>query len=659
MVRSRLTFFVFAIALLLPSYRLRAFDDWLPISADELKMTADPAHPADAIILYREDTVDDLTRHIHTYMRVKILTEKGKDRADVEIPYEATELGISDIRARVIAPDGTITPFTGKAFNSTIIKAQGIKYLAKKFTLPNVQVGSIIEWKYSEFWDETVRDARWIVQDDLVTRRAKFIFIPLVKPGHYVEDSERGEILDRVYWVTVGLPNNVSPKVDSNGRYVLELKDIPAFQEEEFSLPSSVLKWKVNFYYATDKVTKPEEFWKNEGKYWNKELDKFVGHSSAVSSAVSQTVAASDTPLEKARKIYAFVQKIKNLSFTSNEGQLEELIARESKKKRTLDDVLNKKEGYRDEIARLFFAMSKAAGVPVYLMRVSGRDETIFEPKLPNRFQLSSEIAIVSLNGKDIFLDPGTPLCPFGHLAWQHTSTMGVRQLPEGGTALAPTPAANYKEAISKRVGRLALANDGTAKGSVAMGWTGEEALVRRLSALKTDVAGRKKDLEDEMKALLPKGAIVTLDTSNGWDDADAQLNATFNVEIPSYATTTGKRMLVPRDVFTTRSRQPFTHGDRKTPVYFEFPFYSMDETTFTFPAGFRLDNVTDAQPVQTEFSFYHIQHTASGNSVTVARDFAMGGIGFQQTQYPELRKFFSGVTTGDSDPLVLTTAAQ
>jgi len=125
MARPRLTFFVFAIALLLSSYRLRAFDDWLPISPDELKMTADPAHPADAIILYREDTFDDLTSHIHSYMRVKIFTEKGKKRADVEIPYEGTNDGIDDIRARVIAPDGTITPFSGKVFNSTIVKARG------------------------------------------------------------------------------------------------------------------------------------------------------------------------------------------------------------------------------------------------------------------------------------------------------------------------------------------------------------------------------------------------------------------------------------------------------------------------------------------------------------------------------------------------------
>ena len=656
MVRTRWSFLALGIVLLGSSYRLCAFDDWLPVSPEELKMTADPAHPADAIVLYHEESVDDMTRHSYSYTRVKIFTEKGKDHANVEIPYEASYIGISDIRGRTIAPDGTVTPFTGKAFNNTIIKSHGIKYLAKTFTLPNVQVGSIIEWKYTEFWDEYVRDARWVVQNELFQKRAKFSFVPLVKPGHYIEDG-RGEILDHVYWLLVGLPDDTKMKTDMNGKMELELKDIPAFQEEDFAPPPAVLKWRVNFYYGTDKMTKPQEFWKNEGKYWLKDVDKFIGHSSAVAAAVNQTVGASDTPEVKARKIYAFVQKIKNLNFTSDQGGLDELLSHESKQKRTLDDVLNKKEGYRDEIARLFAAMAKAAGVPVYLMRVSDRDENIFQPKLPNRFQLTSEIAIVSLNGKDVFVDPGTPFCPFGHLAWQHTSTMGVRQSPEGGTALVDTPGPNYKDAVSKRVGRLVLSEDGSAKGKIGVAWAGEEALVHRLGSLKTDAAGRKKELEDEIKALLPPGAFVQLDASNGWEDGETQLTANFSVEIPSYASSAGKRLMVPKDLFQTHGRTPFAHGERKNPIYFSYPFYSMDETTVTFPGGFKLESISDPQPVQTDFAFYRVQHTATASSITVNRDFAMGGIGFQAKEYPELRKFYSAVTTGDTEPLVLTAA--
>lgn len=619
-------------------------------------MTADAAHQGDAIILYHEETADDMTRHRYVYKRLKVLTEKGKDRASVEIPYDASYAGIADIRARTIAPDGTITLLTGKAFNSTIVKAHGIKYLAKTFTLPNVQVGSIIEWKYTEYWEDYVFAPHWVVQDDLLTKRAKFTFVPMFKAGHYVEDR-RGDIKDRVYYSLIGLPENTTIKTVANNRMELELKDIPAFEEEDFAPPSAVLKMRVNFYYGTDKMGKPQEFWKGEGKYWNKEVDKFAGHSAAVAAAVGHLTGPTDTADQKARKIYAYVQKIKNLNYTGADLRLEEFLSRESREKRTVDDVLQKNEGFRDEIARLFWAMARAANLPAFVMRIADRDEYFFQQNVPNPAQLTSEIVIVTVDGKEIFLDPATPMCPFGHLAWRHTSTQGIRQTADGSTQLAPTPSATYKDAISKRVGRITLSDDGSAKGKIGIGWAGEEALVHRLRGLKTDDAGRKKELENELKAMLPAGALVQLDTVVGWEDAEKQLSASFSVEIPSFASTVGKRMLVPTNLFHSRSRQPFAQGERKQPVYFNFPYYLVDETTITFPSSYQMENLPDVQPVKTDYSLYNLKHNVQGNSVTISRTFAIAEIAFHQNEYAGLRKFFGDVNAGDTQPLVLTAA--
>jgi len=40
----------------------------------------------------------------------------------------------------------TVTNFDGKVYEQTIVKAKGVKFLAKTITLPDVQVGSIIEY---------------------------------------------------------------------------------------------------------------------------------------------------------------------------------------------------------------------------------------------------------------------------------------------------------------------------------------------------------------------------------------------------------------------------------------------------------------------------------------------------------------------------------
>ena len=656
MLRPKFSFIALVVLFLCSSYRLFALDDWQPINPEELKMTADPAHPADAIILYHEETADDMTRHRYVYKRVKILTEKGKDQANVEIGYDGGRVGISDIKARTIAPDGTITPFTGKAFNSTIVKTHGEKYLAKTLTLPNVQVGSIIEWKYTEFWEDFLVAPSWVVQEDLFQKKAKFTFVPFqIKiAGETVQDSH-GNVKDRIYYVPVALPENTPIKSLPNGGLTLELKDIPAFVEENFAPPPDLLKMSVNFYYGTDKIAKPEQFWKDEGKYWNKDIESFAGHSAAVTAAVNQVVSASDTPEQKARKIYAYVQKIKNLSYS--QSGLEQMLSRESKQKRTVNDVLQNKEGYRDEITRLFWDMARSAGLPAYMMRVSDRNKFFFQSTVPNPGQLTSEIAAVVLNDKEVFLDPGTPFCPFGHLSWQHSSTKGMRQYSDGSIVLAITPAANYKDAISKRVGHIALNDDGSAKGKVGIAWAGEEALVHRLRALKTDEAGRKKELEDELQEILPPGTSVQLDKATGWDDGEASLTANFSIDIPSYASSTGKRLIVPADLFQTRNVQPFSQSERKQPIYFDYPYYLMDDTQITIPATFHLDSMAqDGEPIKTDYSIYKVKHSATGsNTVTISRDFAIAAVTIPQKDYAELRKFYNDVATSDAQPLVLT----
>ncbi|MGE5325027.1 MAG: DUF3857 domain-containing protein [Actinomycetota bacterium] len=654
--RLSLGLFAFLFFMFSAAKQVRAFDDWLPITPEDRKITAASEKGADAVILYHEETSDDNTRHRYVYIREKILTEKGKGQADVEIPYDAAHIGISEIKARTVAPDGTVTPFAGKAFDTTVIKGHGIKVQAKTFTLPNVQVGSIIEWKYAEYWDEFLRSPHWVVQEELPQRDAKFAFIPITLKGmgEYIED-ERGNVDDRVFYTLVGLPPSTKIKQLPNGRMELELKDIPAFQAEDFAPPQSVLEWRVNFYYGTSKMLKPKDFWKEEGKYWSRDVDKFMGHPDA--SILKQIVAPADSPDQKLRKIYAYVQKIKNLSYEQGNDRLRQILQADSKEKRSVETVLRKQEGYRDEITRTFIALARAAGIQAYAMRVADRDRVFFRMNVPNPLQLTSEMAIAAVNGKETYLDPGTPYCPYGLLPWRHTSTEGLRQVAGGGTELSPTPPASYKDAVSKRVGRLSLSPDGSAHGQVAIAWAGVEALEHRLNGFRTDDAGRKKELEDEMRSMLPNGAMVKQLKATGWDTPDAQLSATFKVDIPSFASSTGKRLIVPSDLFEGDRTQPFSHGERKQPVYFNYPYYAVDDVQITFPSGMRVESLPKSQPLQTEFSFYKVQRSSNENTFSIAREFAMGGIVFVQKDYPELKKFFSGVSTDDSESVVLTAA--
>jgi len=398
------------------------------------------------------------------------------------------------VKGRTIAPDGTITPFTGKPFDKTIVKGHGIKIKAKAFALPNVNPGSIIEYRYTVFWaDRSAVAPHWVLQEELPQRRAHFVFIPYSGSGEVVD--EHGNSL-QVYHTMIGVPQGTEVKSSLDGKLELEMRDLPAFVEEEMAPPDETLKMRVEFFYGTGKMGKANEFWKEQGKYWTKDVEKFIGHSSAVQAAAAQAIAPADTPEQKVRKLYAMVQKMKNLSYEQDAG-LQELIAAKSAEKRTAEDILKKQEGTRDDLTRLFVAMVRSVNIPAFVMRVAPRDETFFQVNIPSWRQLSSEVAIVSIDGKEIFLDPGTPTAPYGLLDWKRTAVDGVRQMPDGSTQLAKTPPPEYTQTMTARIARLSLAGDGSVSGTVKFQWTGQEAISHRLDAQQTDEAGRKKDLED------------------------------------------------------------------------------------------------------------------------------------------------------------------
>ena len=77
----------------------RAADQWIPPTDEELKMTSQPEVPgAAAVYLFREEITDD---HLHSwsnYARIKVLTEAGKEYANVELnQYSSEELELGNV----------------------------------------------------------------------------------------------------------------------------------------------------------------------------------------------------------------------------------------------------------------------------------------------------------------------------------------------------------------------------------------------------------------------------------------------------------------------------------------------------------------------------------------------------------------------------------
>src|SRR5258708_1592132 len=137
-------------------------EGWLPITPEERQMKEVPEDPgAAAVLLYYADYINDDAKSEFIYKRIKVLKEDGKKYANVEIEIGPL-ISLNDLKARTIRPDGSIVDFDGKPFDKVLFQGRSIKVLVKSFTLPEVEVGSIIECRYNLQSDWLLTSDHWV-----------------------------------------------------------------------------------------------------------------------------------------------------------------------------------------------------------------------------------------------------------------------------------------------------------------------------------------------------------------------------------------------------------------------------------------------------------------------------------------------------------------
>lgn len=621
--------------------RALALDDFKPVAPDELSMKDNPKQPgAHAMILELTDSEDDTEGTSFVYERVKIFTDEGKKYGDIEIPYIKGRFAISDIKARTIHPDGTVIPFSGQVYDKLVVKSKTYKFQAKTFTMPDVQPGSVIEYRYRKGWEKNyLYDTHWELQEALYMKKATYSIKPY-----------RGEIYGFRY-MGVGIPKGEEIK-ESQGTYTLQVHDIPAFDEERYSPPEHELKPHFELFYSEgSQELNTDKFWKATGRDYNKAAEEFIGHRGGIASAEAGMVAPNDANEVKLRKIYAKVQELKNLSF-SREMTEQEAKRDNMKDVNNVEDVLKRGYGTHMQLNRLYAALVRAAGLEADIVRVSERNEVFFQKDLLNKNQLSAEIVLVTADGKQYFLDPGTPMCPFNDLPWKMTGVQAL-QLNKDGGAFISTPNVRADGAVTNRLADLKY-DDGVLKGQVTVSFARQEALTWRLAEITSDEAEFKTDLEDDMKAILPHGSTVTLTSIDNLKDENEPLGIHYKVEVPFTGSIVGSRVLLPMEVFQSNNRNPFVHEQRVWPVYFAYPFQEIDEINVTMPAQYSVENVPAAKKNQTDFGYYDANWMVSGNQVRMLRRFAMLGILMPKPIYPQMRTFYDQMASSDQESVVM-----
>ncbi|HEY6375504.1 MAG TPA: DUF3857 domain-containing protein, partial [Edaphobacter sp.] len=628
-------------------------DQWTTPTKEELTMTSQPEVPgAAAVYLFREEKTTDDLHLFEIYIRLKVLTEKGKEYANVELQYSKGDGGISvnNIAGRTIHPDGTVIPFTGKPYDKLIEKTQGMRQMAKVFTLPDVEVGSIIEYRYDRRMDDHWFMApSWFIQSDLFTRKAHYMWKPTDK--QLVTNDDRGQLSNSIAWfpvlpATADFKNTQLPgtSLSANGRVVFELNihDVPPAPEEEYMPPISSLSFRVLFYYSPYRTG--EEYWKGEGKHWSKLSDKFIGPGSRVRAAVQDLVLPSDTQDQKLRKIYAAVMKLENTDFTREHSNAEEKADGLHEVHNT-DDIWQHKRGSGDQLTELFVAMARAAGMKAYLSTVVNRDHNIFIAGYLHIQQFDDYLAIVNVDGKEQYFDPGSRFCPYQHLAWKHTQAGSLRQA-ESGTTIVQTRDEPYTASVVQRVANLNMDQQGIVTGSIKMTYIGAPALNWRQRSLTGDTTSLERELRVGLERLLPQGMDVKLASIEKLEDYEQPFSVSFSVKGPA-GSSTGKRLLLTGDIFESNSKPTFPHEKREVAVYFHYPYVEQDAVRVTFPSTFKVESLPTGDKQQFQnFAAYNLSTESTPTNVTFRRNYTLGEIWYLPKEYPDLRAFYNKIET-------------
>ena len=649
--------FACALTLSLPFLACAArADQWTTPTPAELSMTSIPEVPnAPAVYLYKEQTTDDFEHAHRYYVRLKVLTERGKDYANVELPYITGQAGynIDEIAGRTIHPDGSIVMFTGKPYDKLVSKAGRYQEKAKVFTLPAVDVGSIIEYRYKFSFDEDYFwSPDWYLQSDLYTRQAHYMWRPTNK--QLVND--KGDVVSgRVAWAPI-LPQGAAVKQETPaGKFelTLDVHDIPPFPEEEDMPPLGSVSYRVLFYYSA--YANPAEFWKSEGKTWSKAQDKFIGPNSAVNDFVRTLVLPADTQQQKADKLYTALMTFENTDFTRARSSKEDKAAG-LKEVSNAGDVIRRKRGTSDQIAETYVAMARAAGLKAYVMAVANRDERLFVAMYLSLRQLDDDIAIINIDGKDVFFDPGQRFCEPGHLAWKHTVAGGIRQV-DGGTRIASTMSENYRYSHISRIADLTLDDHGEATGTVTLTYTGDPALRWRQQALRGDDTSLNADLRESMERILPGGMEVRVTDVQALADYNKPLKITYSIK-GAVGASTGKRLMVPADIFEANEKPRFPQDKRELVVDLHYSSQLQDAVRFHLPASLVIEStpVPDKLGLQ-QVALFNVSSRTGPSWITSYRDVTLGSPLFAATEYPGLKNFYAKLESKDQEPIILTRA--
>jgi hypothetical protein len=620
---------------------------WKPVTPQDMKITAteigDPE--ADAAILFREGTLNDDENDgtsLKLYIRIKIFNDRGRRYGDIQLPYKV-ELGkITDVQARTIRPDGTVLEVEGRdIFDKLIFKNSEGTHRTKVFSMPGVESGSIIEYRYRQTYPKGFRYFQLELQSDLFIKQLNYRIIPPM-----ISKSD-------VRWVTFNVQDDKRFQPLWDGAFNIRAENIAPFKREPMMPPELTVKMWAWLYYSDELEMKPDKYWRDYGERMHYRVLSETSPTKTLRRIVETLIAATDKPDDKIARLYKYVQsEIQNIG--PREEHEEEsgkppATGSSFKKNDTAEDTLKRRYGTPREINRLFIALLRSAGFDARVAELITRDDSFFQKSFADSFQFNSEVtAVVKSDGAVTFYDPGTQYCPLGSLAWEKEAVTALLYGKKDSRFVETSVTEAERNNEDKKLiiqpfadGRLDVQIESKVTGLRALELRSEMTGLTREQQRNRVLAAAKDRLPT---ATINESSVMVSDALN----AATAVDASYKFTLPQAATPTEKRLLLKPALITRRDETFLPATTRINSLYFHYPWSETERDVIETPEGYDLEQLPDPIDLDIGAARYHASFKCEGRRIIYERRLVVNAITFTTSQYPTVKAFFDQVSQAD-----------
>lgn len=620
--------------------------EWRSVTPAELQMKSPQVEPdADAEAIFWEVRLDDKKSSrlsYKHYVRVKIFTERGREKfSKFDIPFLKGKK-VENVAARVIKPDGSVIALQpSDIFERDILTVRKVKLKAKSFAVPGIEPGVIVEYQYDEIIKgDSASGERLIFQRD----------VPMQKVSYFVRPHANSNLVPRFY----NMPETrFTEDLNNKGFFVATMTNVPSLKEEPYMPPDDEVKrWAYLQYQNFGTFFQ----WTYLSRVYSEVFNKISKPNKEVKQKVAELTAGAVSDEDKLKRIYEFTQRrIKNINFDRSLTDEQ----RENIKIKDADDVLRNGVGDSMFIDLLFASLARAAGFEVNIVLSGDRSDNFFNP---DKYPFPSFIRPASITvkvGQDWkFYNPGMPYLPFGKLVWNEENVQAML-VGDGGFIWKVTPLSEHNLSPARRTAKLKLSEDGTLEGTVRIEYEGHQAINRRREGFMDSPTKREDDFKEEIKRRVSAAEISALSIEN-FEDVSKPLTYSFKVRIPNYAQKTGKRLFIQPGFFEYGANPVFSSTTRTHNIYFPYPWSEQDEVEIEMPKGFQLDNADSPGEVADPSKIGLLKISISvvnANTLNYNRRFHFGGDGkilFPVSVYQPMKNLFDMFHKADTHTITL-----